>query len=67
MIKITNEIEGKLYELVDGRFCGCDGCSFLNKDNDCLLTKEQSEFCSTHVCAQLGGIWKEVKDGKATK
>lgn len=64
MIKITNEIDGKLYELVQ-RKCGCDECAF-DGCSKCLLPKEHSYFNGHLICVK--GIWKEVKDDeKKTK
>lgn len=61
MIKITNEIDGKKYELVK-EILLCNKCSFHNKDGDCLLSQEQRRFGSANVCGKLHGIWKEVHD-----
>lgn len=58
MIKITNEIDGKLYELVQKK-CDCDECAF-NGDPECLLPKEHSYHNGYLICCQ--GIWKEVRD-----
>lgn len=63
MIKITNEIDGKLYELVKDKHI-CDACSFLTKDNDCILPKEQREFFGINVCGKLCGRWKGIKNKK---
>lgn len=56
MIKITNEIDGKKYELVKGEG-GCEQCDF-------------QKFCTSNpcwngisLCFRLDSIWKEVKDG----
>lgn len=60
MIKITNEIDGKLYELVQKK-CDCDGCAF-NGEFQCLLPKEHSYYNGYLICGK--GIWKEVKNEK---
>lgn len=60
MIKITNEVNGKLYELVPEEKKSrnpCKGCAFdINDDIPCSLTL--NGCC---VCSELRGIWKEVK------
>lgn len=63
MIKITNEIGGKKYELVGESYL-CSGCSFLDKRTGCILPNNQRRFGGIGVCGKLGGVWKEVKDGK---
>jgi hypothetical protein len=70
MIKITNEINGKLYELAPAVH-GCMGCAFdiKRKDGlgDCKLTKEYSKhafYQGKIVCSRIYGIWKEVQDVK---
>ena len=62
MIKITNEVEDKLYELVPKRG-DCYGCAF-NGDNKCLLAEEHSYYYGYLICVK--GIWKEVKDNEKT-
>lgn len=57
MIKITNEINGKLYELIESDN-GCEGCS-LRKC--CEHWTDAPEWCGCTLCLKLGGIWKEVK------
>ena len=61
MIKITNEFNGKKYELVEEQYL-CSGCSFLDKSVGCILPNDQRLFRGVNVCGRLGGIWKEVKD-----
>lgn len=71
MIKITNEINGKLYELVPA-IKKCMGCAFdiEQKDylSDCKLTKGYSKhafYQGKIVCSRMDGIWKEIKNEKA--
>lgn len=59
MIKITNEIDGKLYELK--RYCGDSPCE------SCDLREACEENGNTlwegfGVCDALPGVWKEVRD-----
>jgi hypothetical protein len=64
MIKITNEANGKLYELVPRRDeRDCSGCSFeiTTGKYNCSLPLKESLFNDIFVCAHLEGIWKEVK------
>jgi hypothetical protein len=65
MIKITNEINGKKYELVPrGDERDCSGCSFeiTTGKYNCSLPLKESLFNDIFVCAHLEGIWKEVRD-----
>lgn len=66
MIKITNEVNGKLYELVPEKNwrIPCKGCAFTTNNGDgiCLLKDDSFHGCS--VCSMLRCIWKEVKDEK---
>lgn len=73
MIRITNEVDGKLYELAPA-IHGCMGCAFdiEQKDHlgDCKLTKRYSKekhafYQGKIVCSRMYGIWKEVQDDKA--
>lgn len=64
MIRITNEINGKKYELVPETEI-CKGCCFdtdyrNTHSIDCAI--EEDGFNGTCVCHTLRGIWKEVKD-----
>lgn len=59
MIKITNEIDDRKYELLTDR-SDCDKCAFYN--GGCNCTNEQSNFNDYVLCIILNGIWKEVKD-----
>ena len=64
MIKITNEINGKKYELE--RYHGDYPCE------SCDLRKACGEDADTQwggrgVCDALPGVWKEVRDGKTSK
>lgn len=60
MIKITNEIDGVLYELVPEKEMNpCEGCAFdVNSDIVCSLKDDCFNGCC--VCSVLRGIWKEV-------
>lgn len=62
MIKITNEIDGKKYELVRSRR-GCKGCAFYTKTG-CNIGTPPKWRCIT-LCFAIDGIWKEVKDGES--
>lgn len=59
MIRITNEINGKLYKLVPGTE-NCEGCCFDTNNIDCLLVEDG--FNGRCVCNALNGIRKEVCD-----
>lgn len=68
MIRITNEIDGKKYELVPATK-SCMGCAFEKKQKDyldnCKLTKKHSKhtlYQGNVVCIRMNGIWKEVRD-----
>lgn len=62
MIKITNEFDGKKYELVIG-VTNCKSCAFCNSFEDYYeCTEDQAEFNGILLCDKLNGIWKEVKD-----
>ena len=59
MIKITNEVNGKKYELVPTTFA-CEGCDLYEDTNqECM---SENEFDGHSVCLMLGGMWKEVKE-----
>lgn len=68
MIKITNEVDGKKYELAPA-IKSCMGCAFDIEHkgylNDCGLTKypKHNLYHGKNVCSRMNGIWKEVKDG----
>ena len=71
MIKITNKIDGKLYELVPA-VCKCRGCAFHieRKDylNNCGLTKYgHALYHGKNVCTRMDGIWKEVVSDENNK
>lgn len=59
MIRITNEIDGKLYELVPEVYI-CEGCDLKYECTELV----HSVFNGCAVCGKLHGIWKEVKDEK---
>ena len=59
MIRITNEIKGKLYELVPEKE-NCENCCFDTNNLECLIVED--EFNGRCVCNALNGIWKEVRD-----
>lgn len=61
MIKITNEVGGKKYELVKESLY-CVGCDLLDKNNNCMILPEQRRYNGINVCGKLKGIWKEVRD-----
>lgn len=64
MIKITNEIDGKLYELApekDWRI-PCKGCAFTTHNGDGLCLLKDDCFNGCCVCSELRGIWKEVQN-----
>ena len=65
MMRITNEIGGKLYELIpDVSVEGvCEGCAFRVGDGECNMEQIHRDWCKSCVCAKLHGIWKEVKNG----
>lgn len=63
MIQITIKINGKKYKLVKETLL-CEGCSFLTKKGDCLLSNKERRFYNANVCGKLGGIWKEATDDK---
>jgi hypothetical protein len=66
MIKITNEINGKLYELVpENEMNPCEGCAF-DKNSDIVCSLKDDCFNGCCVCGELHGIWKEVKDNEKT-
>jgi hypothetical protein len=60
MIKITNEIDGKKYELVPS--CGCCGGCVFNSCFGCTLDECHKDFNYRQVCKILLSIWKEVRD-----
>jgi hypothetical protein len=63
VIKITNEVDGKKYELVKAiRGDRCDGCAMKGKSID--ECRALSLLWGYGVCARLNGIWKEIKDEK---
>ena len=65
MIKITNEVDGKLYELMPA-VDRCMECDFdtERKDylGDCKLGREHAYYHGKIVCGRMEGIWKEVRD-----
>lgn len=65
MIKITNKIDGKLYELVPKEPHDCNECAF-NGEYDCTIPKEHRYHYGHLACLRYCGIWKEVKDEKTT-
>lgn len=60
MIKITNEINGKKYELVNG-YGSCNRCVFDTRFG-CRVEMEHRVFNRRLVCAELQGVWKEACD-----
>lgn len=60
MIKITNEISGKKYELVP-RTQHCKGCAF-HQGGECKLKDRYFYFNYLSICTTLSGIWKEMRD-----
>lgn len=65
MIKITNEIDGLLYELTPETYI-CEGCDLKKKCHGASPEMVYSVFNGCTVCGKLHGIWKEVKDEKTT-
>jgi hypothetical protein len=65
MIKITNEVGGKLYQLVPEKEWNkpCEGCAF-DKNSDIVCSLKDDCFNGCCVCSKLRGIWKEVQDVK---
>ena len=65
MIKIINEVDGKMYELAPA-VNQCMGCAFeLEQKNylgDCKLINEHALYQGKIVCNRMRGIWKEVKE-----
>lgn len=59
MIKITNEIDGKLYELE--RYYGDSPCVSCDL-RECCGEDRNMLWEGFGVCGALPGIWKEVKD-----
>ena len=60
MIKITTEVNGKLYELVPRSDCAnCDLHGI--KTTVCRIHPKDDSFNGKLVCATLHGMWKEVK------
>jgi hypothetical protein len=61
VIKITNEVDGKKYELVKAEVGGsCDGCVMKGKPHD--KCRAFSLLWGYGICVRLNGIWKEVRD-----
>lgn len=61
MIRITNEINGKKYELE--RYYGdlpCESCDLQETCGE----KANNQWEGIGVCDALPGIWKEVRDGE---
>jgi hypothetical protein len=59
MIKITNEIDGKLYEFERCYGdCPCDSCGL--RETCGVMANNQWEGFS--VCDALPGFWKEARD-----
>lgn len=61
MIKITNEIDGKKYELVPETYI-CEGCDLKKKCSEVGPKMVHSVFNKRAICGKLHGIWKEVND-----
>ena len=63
MIRITNEIGGKKYELVP-EVCICEGCAFVDQNGYCILDSRSDDlkYYNVSVCGKLHGIWKDVKE-----
>lgn len=61
MVKITAEVNGKKYELINEIHL-CDECAFLKEGILCGCNNFP-RFNQKAICAKLHGIWKEVKDG----
>lgn len=61
MIRITNEFNGKLYELVPETYI-CEGCDLKKKCNGSYLEIINGMFNGCNVCGKLHGIWREIKD-----
>ena len=65
MIKIINEVDGKMYKLTPA-VNRCMGCAFDTEQKDylgdCKLTNEHSNYQGKVVCIRMKGIWKEVKE-----
>ena len=59
MIRITCEISGKKYELVNETHL-CDECAFL-LEGILYGCEDYPKFNCRGICAKLHGIWKEVK------
>jgi hypothetical protein len=60
MVKITNEIDGKKYELVPRD--SCDNCDLHGIKTDiCQIHPTDNAFNGRLVCSVLHGMWKEVK------
>lgn len=61
MIKITNEVDGKKYELVPATTDGhCNECAMKGRSIDECRTF--SLLWGYGICVKLNGIWKEVRD-----
>ncbi len=60
MIKITNEVDGKKYELVPSHQ-GCIGCD-LERMCYGIATKRNVIWDETKPCSRLFGVWREVRD-----
>jgi hypothetical protein len=58
MIKITNEIDGKKYELVESDN-GCDDCSLRKR---CKHWTDAPQWGADTLCLKLDGAWREVRD-----
>jgi hypothetical protein len=59
MIKITNEVNGKKYELE--RYYGDSPCESCDLQEGCA-ENAQTAWCWRGVCDVLPGVWKEVRD-----
>lgn len=62
MIKITNEVDGRIYKLVPSHHL-CDGCNLIIKcENANRETRPayQGSFSHKRVCEALNGIWKDI-------
>lgn len=66
MVKITNEVNGKKYDLAP-ETDGCKGCDLRKKCDEISPQAVHSVFNGCCVCAKLHGIWKEAGDDKNNK
>jgi hypothetical protein len=59
MIRITNEVNGKLYELE--RYYGDCPCESCDLQEGCA-ENVQTDWCGRGVCDVLPGVWREVRN-----